>query len=67
MSSQIRIAVTTGVVALIMALHATAGFSQPAKHADNDFGWTGRTVVVGSHSSVADNAASTREHQIGQY
>ena len=30
-------------------------------------GWTGRTVVIGSHSTVAGTAVATRLQQTGQY
>jgi hypothetical protein len=54
--------------AAVVAFSANAGFAQSAMgHTDMDLGWTGRTTVLGSHSSIADTAASTREHQVGQY
>jgi hypothetical protein len=43
---------------------------EPARQTDpnaNLPGWTGRTFVLGSHSSIAGGAAATRMVQTGSY
>jgi hypothetical protein len=36
-------------------------------YTDTTPGWTGRTLVPGSHSSIAGDADATRRFQTGQY
>ena len=57
-------------VAGALTVSATSGFGRNAAgitHSETEPGWTGRSVVIGSHSTLADTAAATREHQTGQY
>jgi hypothetical protein len=44
----------------------SAGAAQADSHA-NLPGWTGRTFVIGSHSTIAEDATATRNQQTGQY
>jgi hypothetical protein len=61
-----RLSLNAAVAAVAIAFSA-ASFAQPPSHSDADLGWTGQTTVLGSSSSIADTASSTREHQVGQY
>jgi hypothetical protein len=68
MTNQAHLSLRTVAAAAMVVLSATAGFAQTSmKHSDADLGWTGQTTVLGSSSSAADTALSTREHQTGQY
>jgi|tagenome__1003787_1003787.scaffolds.fasta_scaffold18629107_1 hypothetical protein len=39
------------------------GSGSQIAHGPDTLGWTGRTVVVGSHSTIAGNAVATEQQQ----
>jgi hypothetical protein len=53
------------VLAAAIALSGAGAFAQPTTDATP--GWTGSTLVPGSHSSIASDAPATRSFQTGQY
>ncbi|HYZ23202.1 MAG TPA: hypothetical protein VE690_13700 [Rhodopila sp.] len=64
------------LVAAAFMLPAAATMAQPTAvpstprdtaYTDTTPGWTGRTLVPGSHSSIAGDADATRRFQTGQY
>jgi hypothetical protein len=44
-----------------------AGSSSQPDSRSTQPGWTGRTVVLGSRSTIAGDATATRNQQTGQY
>ena len=70
MTTLVHLSLRAAVVAVALAVSATGGLAQNAAgiaHSETDPGWTGRSVVIGSHSTLAGTADATREHQTGQY
>ena len=55
-------------LAAALAVPMTSSFAQaPSADSNSTPGWTGRTEVVGSHSSIAGDLGATRMFQTGQY
>jgi hypothetical protein len=68
MNTFARLSTRALIFAIASVVTATSGFATTTMiHKDTDPGWTGHTIVLGSHSTLAGNAEATQLQQNGQY